>query len=802
MNKNLIIKIIAVAAGIFILFAVAIYLLSQTLIMNGFYKIEENDYAEKMQVITNSIKKDEARLQGTARDWSFWDSIYNFPTDPNSDFVETQILEDELDNLNIDYFAVLNSNFELFYILTRGPDGKDVTNEVDPILKQQIIESAKLYQSQTKNISDIKNLYFDNNGVLTLNATSNILQNDQTGPSHGYLQIGQFYNDEMMKTLDEDTKLDLSIKSYEAFKSKEPKIADSLLKNDTTIIFTNAKNADGYYLLRDYNNKPTSVITSHFTRNINSTAVSSRNYYIGAIYTTSIVAIAIAVFIFLRLAISRQKQLQGEKKYELLFNENVMPLLLIKIDKNWGWNLIVEQNNAAMNLYRDNDWLDIKSKPINVLYGMDGIQIKDFISPLISVGLSTVQTELVFGQAKLGVEIVGRIFKIAEEKYLLLSIKDLSERIGYEKRLEDYASNLKKFQLAVENASDQIVITDPEGVILYANKSLEMTSGFSVEEAIGKKAGSSELGGGMMDRDYYDKMWKTINTEKQSFIGELKNKRKDGQEYDAALSISPILDEGNRVIFFVGIERDITKAKEVDRAKTEFVSLASHQLRTPLSSINWFTEMLLNGDAGETNSTQKEYLNEIYKGNKRMVGLVNALLNASRIELGTFGVEPEPADIIAISKDVIEELVPLIKEKQVYVVEDYDEMPQILLDPKLTRIIFQNLMTNAIKYTGGRGKITVSIKKDSDNVIISVADTGFGIPLKQQEKIFSKLFRADNIKALDAEGSGLGLYIVKSIVEESNGKIWFESEENKGTTFHVSLPINGMKERAGSKPLE
>ena len=212
--------------------------------------------------------------------------------------------------------------------------------------------------------------------------------------------------------------------------------------------------------------------------------------------------------------------------------------------------------------------------------------------------------------------------------------------------------------------------------------------------------------------------------------------------------------------------------------------------------------MLLNGDAGETNATQKEYLNEIYKGNKRMVSLVNALLNASRIELGTFGVEPEPSDIIAISKDVIEELTPLIKEKQVYVVEDYEEMPEILLDPKLTRIIFQNLLTNAIKYTGGRGKITISIKKDSDNLTVSVADTGFGIPLKQQEKIFSKLFRADNVKALDAEGSGLGLYIVKSIVEESNGKIWFESEEDKGTTFHVALPINGMKERAGSKPLE
>jgi signal transduction histidine kinase len=128
-----------------------------------------------------------------------------------------------------------------------------------------------------------------------------------------------------------------------------------------------------------------------------------------------------------------------------------------------------------------------------------------------------------------------------------------------------------------------------------------------------------------MSADIYDKLWKQLKKDKKSFIGEIKNKRKNGELYDVIASISPILDKNNEVKYFVALERDITKEKAVDRAKSEFVSLASHQLRTPLSTVNWYAEMLLDGDAGKLNATQKDYLEEIEKGNKRMIELVNAL---------------------------------------------------------------------------------------------------------------------------------------------------------------------------------
>jgi two-component system sensor histidine kinase VicK len=128
-------------------------------------------------------------------------------------------------------------------------------------------------------------------------------------------------------------------------------------------------------------------------------------------------------------------------------------------------------------------------------------------------------------------------------------------------------------------------------------------------------------------------------------------------------------------------------------------------------------------------------------------------------------------------------------------------VPILKLDKKLMDIIFQNLLSNALKYTPEGGKINLKIKKGARDVTVAVIDSGYGIPLHQQDKIFSKLFRADNVRQKDTQGTGLGLYMVKSIVEHSGGKIWFKSKENKGTTFFVSIPLKGMKKKEGSKKL-
>jgi len=273
-------------------------------------------------------------------------------------------------------------------------------------------------------------------------------------------------------------------------------------------------------------------------------------------------------------------------------------------------------------------------------------------------------------------------------------------------------------------------------------------------------------------------------------------------------------NDAGEPIRMIGVNWDITHEKEVDRAKSEFVSLASHQLRTPLSTINWYSEMLLDGDAGKLNKQQTDYLSEIYKGNKRMVELVNSLLNVSRIELGTFAVDPEEVDVISLVQETVKETgTKAIERDQKISVECDKEIPIINADPKLLRMIFTNFITNAIKYTPEKGSIKIVLKNipkgekvnekasKEDGFLYSVSDTGYGIPKSEQSHIFEKLFRADNIQKMDTEGTGLGLYIVKAIIQKIHGSVWFESKEGEGTTFSVWIPLSGMGKAKGDKKL-
>jgi len=397
-------------------------------------------------------------------------------------------------------------------------------------------------------------------------------------------------------------------------------------------------------------------------------------------------------------------------------------------------------------------------------------------------------------------EIILKTEKLNTQQMAILSVL---EDVKKEKIKSDLlAHDLDKFKLAVEDASDHIAITDSEGKIIYANKGVERITGFSRDKIIGQKAGSKENWGGFMDAVFYQKLWKTIKEKKEVFSGEINNRRINGEDYVAFASISPVLDENKNIIFFVGIERDITKERQIDKTKTEFVSLASHQLRTPLSATNWYTEMLLAGDAGKISKKQKQYLEEIYHSNKRMVELVSSLLNVSRLDLGTFYIEPKPTNIIKIADNVLKELSSEINIKKIKIKKDYDKtIAEINVDQKLMIIIFQNLLSNAVKYNNEKGTVILTIKKQDQNMLIIVSDNGYGIPEKDQARIFTKLFRADNAREKETDGTGLGLYIVKSIMEQSGGKIWFESKEDQGTTFYVTIPLSGMKMKEGTKEL-
>jgi signal transduction histidine kinase len=234
---------------------------------------------------------------------------------------------------------------------------------------------------------------------------------------------------------------------------------------------------------------------------------------------------------------------------------------------------------------------------------------------------------------------------------------------------------------------------------------------------------------------------------------------------------------------------DITEEKMLDRAKTEFVSLASHQLRTPLATTKWLTEMLASGDLGDLTSKQKEYVDKLHTSNQNMVDLVDTLLNILRIEIGTLNIDIKPTNVEELCESILSELAYPIVKKNIQINREFGgHLQNIQSDPKLLRIVIQNLVSNAVKYTPDNGTITIAFVEVGDNKKIVVSDTGLGIPEAQQDKVFTKLFRADNVRKLSSsQGTGLGLYLVKSVMGSLGGNISFESEENKGSIFTITL---------------
>lgn len=416
--------------------------------------------------------------------------------------------------------------------------------------------------------------------------------------------------------------------------------------------------------------------------------------------------------------------------------------------------------------------------------------IDDIISGLEKVRQDTVlHREVAFGDQIFYEDI------LASKKLgvVRLYLKDITARKRAEEimrkhsqEMERLVYDLEKFQLAVKNAKDLIIITDPEGKIVFANQAAVEMTGYSREEIINSTA---SLWGGQMKKEFYRKMWQTIKVEKSAFGGEVVNRRKTGEHFMVDIHVSPIVDGDNNVQFFVGIERDITKAKETDRAKTEFVSLASHQLRTPLSSISLSAELLLRGISGPLEEKQRKYLEEIYNSTQRMAELINALLNISRLELGTFAVKPQPIDLARSIDQITAELALQLNGKKLKLKKNYaKDLPIIEFDQNILRIIVENLLTNAIRYTPAGGNISIKLEKRNPDILLIVKDTGCGIPAEAKAKIFSKLFRAENAKEVSSEGAGLGLYIVRAAAEKAGAKIWFDSVVAKGTTFYVSIP--------------
>lgn len=237
-----------------------------------------------------------------------------------------------------------------------------------------------------------------------------------------------------------------------------------------------------------------------------------------------------------------------------------------------------------------------------------------------------------------------------------------------------------------------------------------------------------------------------------------------------------------------GIRKD--ESRKIEDRRSSFISIISHQLRTPLSIIRGYLEALLTGDQGGLNDGQKEYVSEALEINKETIQLVNHYLEVVRLDREELTVHPEPVDLVAIIKREVEKLAPLARASncEIEFKEPKKELSKVLADSYKMKQVIENILTNAIKYSGGRGKATINLEDDGDFILFRSEDNGVGIPADQREEVFTKFFRGENVIHKDTQGSGLGLYVAKTFINAQGGDIWLDSQVNKGTTVYFKLP--------------
>jgi PAS domain S-box-containing protein len=347
---------------------------------------------------------------------------------------------------------------------------------------------------------------------------------------------------------------------------------------------------------------------------------------------------------------------------------------------------------------------------------------------------------------------------------------------------EKAEETLHQLAAIVEHSNDAIFATTLDGVILTWNAGAERLYGYSQEEMRGQQV--TLLQGTTVD---YQRVRSVGQGELVQQL-EVVNVTKDGRRIDVALTMSPMLDRKGQVIGMSTIARDITERKQLEQMKDDFVGTVSHELRTPLTAIKGFIELVADGDAGPLSDAQREFLQIASRNTDRLGNLINDLLDVNQIEGHHLEIRNEPTDLVAVLNDVVATFKGMAEAKGLAFRAQIDSLPSVSGDaPRLVQV-FSNLVSNAIKYTPA-GEVGVRARVNQDWVEVCVYDSGIGLSPAEQSHLFTKFFRGRNPVVVESGGTGLGLVIVKAIVEKHQGTVEVESRPGEGTRFRVQLPL-------------
>jgi PAS domain S-box-containing protein len=360
----------------------------------------------------------------------------------------------------------------------------------------------------------------------------------------------------------------------------------------------------------------------------------------------------------------------------------------------------------------------------------------------------------------------------------------------------------------VESSDDAIISADPNGSIMSWNAGAERVYGYRADEILGR---SISMLAPQEHSEEPVELLAALREGRGVAHHESVRVRKDGRRIDVSLSLSPIRDSSGNIVGASAITRDITARKkaerelerllvlereqnerllELDKLKDEFVALVSHELRTPLTSIRGYLELVLDGEAGDLTEEQRQFLGVVERNADRLLALVGDLLFLAQVEAGKLTLEVGAVDVAALASQSVEAAQPLAEDKNITLTLAAGPVPLLAGDNARISQLVDNLISNALKFTPDRGRVDVRAHALDGSAVIEVRDSGIGIPVDEQGRLFERFFRSSNATERQIQGTGLGLAISKAIVDAHGGQINVASEVNAGTTFRVSLPIH------------
>lgn len=436
--------------------------------------------------------------------------------------------------------------------------------------------------------------------------------------------------------------------------------------------------------------------------------------------------------------------------------------------------------------------------------------IRSVLNPILKITKTAKEVASGFLASRIDISSKDEIGDLANTLNVIIqnlssALQNMANAVRDEKKKETLLTNTL-LKIEKEKAKDDAILSsigegvaavDESGSIILFNNAASQIIGCEVVDAVGKKyfevlhfaEEEADVASMALEQDFIKMALegnKSTLSEKTFIV------TKKGERVPVSESANPIVDKNNKVLGAVIVFRDITRQRNLEKMKDEFVSIASHELRTPMSAIKGLVSMVMEGDYGPVGSELKDPLNDIYLSTERLINLVNDLLDVSRIEEGRLKLVLSNFDINQGITEVINLLNPMAQQKGIYLeFQSQPNSPHVQGDPDKLEEILNNLIGNSIKFTDNGG-VTVSYKQMEGLMLVYVSDTGIGIPPEKQDKLFGKFVQIASTEKGRPWGTGLGLYLSKELAKRMGGDVWLSSSElGMGSTFIFSMPVAG-----------